>query len=227
MRPVLLLAVVLLTLAGVGAVMLRDAPPQDLPWKPLTLDDPAGWATGMKLARLDADAPRCRAILRAGGVTFTSAPPQPTGRCPTSDIVRLRSGALTLAPAGPGMTCRQALAYVLWTRHAVQPAADAELGEPITRIDHYGTFACRNIAGSAVQSQHASANALDVAGFRTASGRRITIVRDFGDPGGKGRFLRRIRDGACPWFRAVLSPDYNAAHRDHLHLDRGRYAACR
>ena len=28
------------------------------------------------------------------------------------------------------------------------------------------------------------------------------------------------------WFDAVLSPDYNAAHRDHLHLDRGRYRAC-
>ena len=41
------------------------------------------------------------------------------------------------------------------------------------------------------------------------------------------RILRRVRDGACGWFRAVLSPDYNAAHRDHLHLDYGRWSTCR
>nr|MBA3526869.1 extensin family protein [Sphingomonas sp.] len=32
-------------------------------------------------------------------------------------------------------------------------------------------------------------------------------------------FLREVRDGACRLFPTVLSPDYNAAHRDHLHLD--------
>jgi hypothetical protein len=36
-----------------------------------------------------------------------------------------------------------------------------------------------------------------------------------------------VRDGACLFFDGVLSPDYNAAHRDHLHLDRGRYRYCR
>jgi hypothetical protein len=53
------------------------------------------------------------------------------------------------------------------------------------------------------------------------------VVKDFRDDGANGRFLRRARDGACPWFRAVLSPDYNAAHADHLHLDMGRFSACR
>ena len=28
-------------------------------------------------------------------------------------------------------------------------------------------------------------------------------------------------------FDAVLSPDYNAAHHDHLHLDRGPFRMCR
>jgi hypothetical protein len=225
-RRALFLAVLLLTLAGVGAVILRDARPEDLPWKPLTLDQPAGLATGYKLARLDSDLPRCLAILQAGGIRFRVDPDRPLGACPTSGVVRLQAGMLSLEPGGPRMTCRQALAYSLWTRHSVRAAAEAELGEPIARIDHYGTFACRNIAGSGARSQHATANALDVAGFRTRSGRRITIARDFGDPGAKGRFLHRVRDGACPWFRAVLSPDYNAAHRDHLHLDRGRYDTC-
>ena len=65
----------------------------------------------------------------------------------------MQAGMLSLEPGGPRMTCRQALAYSLWTRHSVRAAAEAELGEPIARIDHYGTFACRNIAGSGARSQ--------------------------------------------------------------------------
>ena len=226
MRQLLLIAVLLATFAAVAVVVVRDTPPQHLPWKPLTLDQPAGRATAFKLARIDTDLPRCRAILEAGGVQFEAKPDRPLADCPTTGLMSLTSGGLPLAPAGPAMTCRQVLAYVLWTRHAVQPAAEVELGEPIARIDHFGTFACRNIAGSGTPSQHASANALDIAGFRTVSGRRITVAGDFHDLGAKGRFLRRVRDGACPWFRAVLSPDYNAAHRDHLHLDRGMFGTC-
>ena len=33
--------------------------------------------------------------------------------------------------------------------------------------------------------------------------------------------LRTIRDSACKRFGTVLTPDYNAAHRDHLHLEPG------
>jgi hypothetical protein len=127
------------------------------------------------------------------------------------------------------MTCPLALGYAFWLRHTVQPAARAELGAPIAGVEHYGTYACRNVYGRAEgrRSEHAAANALDVAGFRTASGRRLTVARDYREAGPSGRFLRRVRSGACLWFAAVLSPDYNAAHRDHLHLDRGRYRVCR
>ena len=46
----------------------------------------------------------------------------------------------------------------------------------------------------------------------------------------EARFLRRARDEACTVFGTVLSPDYNAAHADHLHLDqaaRGFGGVCR
>ena len=57
----------------------------------------------------------------------------------------------------------------------------------------------------------------------------LALVR--GDPAER-RFLRRVRDGACGLFATVLSPDYNAAHRDHLHLDQadrgmGGWRSCR
>ena len=45
--------------------------------------------------------------------------------------------------------------------------------------------------------------------------------------GAEAAFLREVRDGACRWFRAVLGPEHNAEHRDHFHLDRGLWNACR
>lgn len=222
---------VMVELALAGALLMlaiiRWAPPEDLPWTPLTLDQPVGLSTGFKFAVAAADPARCEAVLKEGGVAFVREPDREAGGCSTTGAVRLQSPATALTPAGPVMTCGQALAYAFWTRHALQPAARAELGEPVARIEHYGTFSCRNVAGSARLSQHAYANAIDIAAFRTASGKRVSVLHDFDDPGPKGRFLRRVRDGACPWYTAVLSPDYNAAHKDHLHLDRGPFRACR
>lgn len=220
-----------LAVAGVGVALMVEAwaPPQDLPWKPLRLADPPGLATGLKFARAAEDPALCRAVLNDGGVGFTEEPLRVDGFCETRDVVRLRGGVVPLSPSAPVMTCRQALAYAFWMRHEAQPAARALLGEPIVRVEHYGTYACRRIYGGAHgrPSEHARANALDVAAFRTASGRRLSVLRDFDDEGPAGAFLRRARDGACPWFGAVLSPDYNAAHRDHLHLDGGRFGVCR
>ncbi|OYX97223.1 MAG: hypothetical protein B7Y78_02255 [Caulobacter sp. 35-67-4] len=53
------------------------------------------------------------------------------------------------------------------------------------------------------------------------------MIGDFRDPGPEGRFLRAARDGACKLFSVVLSPAYNAAHADHLHLDHSPYPLCR
>ncbi len=46
-------------------------------------------------------------------------------------------------------------------------------------------------------------------------------------PTAKAAFLQAARDGACSSFNAVLGPDYNAAHSDHFHLDRGADRVCR
>ena len=218
----LLTGVVDLTLAGLAVLVAVNAwaPPQDLPWKPLRLDAPVGLATHMKFTRAAADPALCRQVLAEGGVRFTEEPDKIAGACATRNTVRIRAGAaIALSPAAPVVTCPQALGYAFWSRHVVQPAARELLGSPVARIEHYGTYACR--------SEHAFANAIDVAGFRTAAGAQVTVAADFRREGARGRFLRRVRDGACPWFRAVLSPDYNAAHRDHLHLDFGRHGVCR
>ena len=205
------------------------ATPQDLPWKPLRLADPPGLATRMKLERAIRDSAACRAALRDGGVPFVESPPRREGSCHQLDAVRIVGGVTRLAPAAPIMTCGQALTYALWDRHSLQPAARALLGEPIAQVDHMGSYACRNMYGrqDGPRSEHAFANALDIGGFRTVGGKRLRVLGQFDDQDAEGAFLRRVRNGACRWFHVTLSPDFNAAHRDHLHLDSGPYRSCR
>ena len=59
----------------------------------------------------------------------------------------------------------------------------------------------------------------DVAGVRLRDGRRVTVLDHWPEGSDEARFLRRIRDDACRLFGTVLSPDYNAAHHNHLHLE--------
>ncbi|MGI4730193.1 MAG: extensin family protein [Janthinobacterium lividum] len=203
---------------------------EDLPWTRLDLSAPVGMSTGRKLALLAGDAPLCRALLREADVRFGVLPDRPQGPgCGWTGAVRLAS------PARPRvvLTCQLAAAFEVWMRQMVQPAAVELLGSRVTRVDDLGSFACRHIRGGtdAGWSEHASANAIDVAGFRLADGRRIMVAHDWAR-GPRGAFLHAVRDGGCRIFATILSPDYNVAHRDHLHLDeasRGElgWRACR
>jgi hypothetical protein len=199
--------------------------PQDMPWTKLDLTHPVGTFTGRKLVALRGEGARCHALLRRAGVEFLAlAPRKASGQCGYDDAVRLtRGGALEIAyrPAGLGTSCPVAAALALWEWHVVQTAALEHLGTKVEAIDHFGSYNCRRIYGRSEGSwsEHATANAIDIAGFRLADGRRITIIGDWNDEGAEARFLRAVRDGACPLFATVLSPDYNAAHRDHLHFD--------
>lgn len=205
------------------------APPQDLPWKPLRLNDPPGLATAVKFLRAAGDPDLCREVLAAGGVDFTEEPDRLSGDCPLTNTLRLRDGVTPLSPAAPVMTCRLALSYAFWDRHVLNPAAQTVMDSQVARVEHYGVFACRNVYGRSEgrRSEHASANALDVAAIVLEDGQRLSVVGDFTDENDAGTLMRAARTGACDYFRAVLSPDYNAAHADHLHLDFGRFGLCR
>ena len=202
------------------------APRQDLIWKPLSLADPLGLATRGKLDRVTETPERCLAFLREQGVDFTPAAQRPTEAFCTIDTP-IRLGASALRPASPIMDCPMAVSFELWRRQSVAPQARRILGTEVVGLDQFGTYACRNIRGSERRSEHATAQAIDIAGFRFADGRRITVARDWSAPGSSGQFLATVRDDACRIFHAALSPDYNAAHVDHLHLDTGRFRICR
>ena len=57
--------------------------------------------------------------------------------------------------------------------------------------------------------------------------RAISVLKDWPKDNQDARFLRQVRDAACDVFSVVLSPDYNAAHRNHFHLDVGPWWVCR
>ena len=208
---------------------LADHPQHD-PWAPLDLNDPPGWATQRKLAALRSDPAECRAVLERSGVAFTALPPAGEGACLREDRTVLADAPL--APDAPPATCAVGAALVLWLRQGVQPAAEELLGSPVARVEHFGAFNCRRLYGrdEGPWSEHATGNAIDVAAFVLEDGRRISVARDWSGDGEEAAFLRRARDEACAVFGTVLSPDYNAAHADHLHLDqeaRGFGGVCR
>lgn len=199
--------------------------PEDLPWTRLDLGQPVGAFTARKIAAL-ADAPaECRQLLGDAGVRFVLASPRGAGACRFEAPVRLQPGGsrrIALAPAAVETSCPVAAALALWEWRVVQPAARRHFGVPVASIAHFGSYNCRRMYGRGTGdwSEHARGNALDIAGFRLADGRRVSVLGDWqGDSAAARAFLRDVRDGACGLFATVLSPDYNAAHRDHLHLD--------
>ena len=213
--------VLLLVLAGLfiaGRSWLQEHP-QHNPWAPLDLNHPKGWATQQKLLALREDVDLCRAVLERSEVAFRVLDPAGQGECRREDRTQL--SAYPLSPDTPATTCPVAVAMELWKRDTLDPAALEILGSRISRIEHLGAYSCRRMYGreDGPWSEHATANALDIAGFVLADGTRVSVLSDWPGEGDKQRFLREARDGACGAFSTVLSPEYNAAHADHLHLD--------
>ena len=223
-----------LLLIGAGIVLSvwrgwLDVPERWNPWAPLDVREPANLLTSFKLWRLQGDPSLCDQALQTSTLRYAhQADSGPDAQCPLNDTLRIQGGDVALSSSFLA-SCRLAVAYALFDVHALQPAAQAVFGQKVVQIDHLGSFACRNVYNRSEGrlSQHASANALDIAGFRLADGRRISVLKDWKDDGDNGRFLRLVRDGACKQFSTVLGPDYNAAHRNHFHVDMGRWQVCR
>lgn len=226
-RAFALLLFAALFVAGRG--WLAEHPEHD-PWAPLDLRDPPGWATASKLRALRGDVGQCRAVLARSQVTYSALPATGEGECARPDRTRL--DLYPFVPAPPPTTCPVAIALELWRRDTIEPQAREIFGSGLARIEHLGAFSCRRIygRGEGPWSEHASGNAVDIAALVLDNGTRVSVLADWnGDDPNKALFLRRIRDGACRAFSTVLGPEYNAAHRDHLHLDMaGRWGgACR
>ena len=218
---------VLALLAGGGFFMFRHGlvPPQLNPLPALTLDTPGGLFVDWQLVALQSTPGACRAILQPPYIEASAIQDNPPKNgCGWTNGVRIASSGGARIPAEP-LTCEVAAAFALWMAHEVQPLALSQFGKRVASVQNMGTYSCRNIVGNPLfknmRSQHATANAIDVGGFTLEDGRQISVLRDWKGNGPEAAFLRTVHQRGCRYFRVALGPEYNKAHADHFHFDRG------
>lgn len=225
-------SLLVLLVGAVGLAVLHPKTPLPTEWNPTTALDvmaPPTPVTFWKL-RQQSEGASCLAALRTSGAVFTAMPDLVEGaRCGIRDRILLRSVAgVSMDPVET--KCATALRLALWTEHGLKPAAQAEMGSDLTKLQHFSSYNCRavrTVSGtSARMSTHATAEAIDIAGFTLADGRRITLLGDWGH-GQAGDFLAEGFSSACRWFVTTLGPDYNALHADHFHLQSRGWGLCR
>src|SRR4029079_17572589 len=129
-------------------------------------------------------------------------------------------GQVSMKPTAT-LACPIVSALDRWLTDSVQPAAMRWFGMRVVEIRQISAYSCRGMNGNphAHISEHAFGNALDIAAFTLADGRRITVKGGWrGMPEEQG-FLRDVHATACQMVHTLLAPGSNAQHADHFHVD--------
>ncbi|HML44648.1 extensin family protein [Hyphomicrobium zavarzinii] len=226
-----LLLLLFLAVAVVGGFWFGLIPQRLSPFSPISLENPPSFFVDPKLSALRFDPVLCNAVLKEPHIDATQIPDRPMkDGCGWENAVRFTTTGGAKIGVEP-LTCEMAAALTLWVEHEVQPLAKEMFGQEVVRLGDMGTYGCRNIVGNpfwkGVRSQHATANAIDISGFTLADGRSISLLKDWKGSGKESEFLRKVHRRACKYFRVSLGPDFNAAHNNHFHFDRGLMWTCR
>lgn len=172
------------------------------------------------------DGPKClERLARIDGLEFSQLNSFGNDRgCGTRYPVLVKSvSGIDLEGKGLTLSCPIAERFAKWVQKDVKRMARKHGKEPLQQINHMGSYNCRKIAGSSSWSQHSFANAIDIEGVVFEDGEKLTILDDWADE----ELLQDMAKTACDRFNVVLSPNYNARHKDHLHFDLGPRKTCR
>jgi hypothetical protein len=177
------------------------------------------------------------------GLDIIWRPDQPIGEpggCGTPAPIAVVEVAQIRIDPPATVNCDFARALNDWLSRSVQPQAKRQVGASIVGIHNASSYACRrrNNATSGKLSEHAKANALDIAAFDFGRKAEITIAGGTGGflqkigLSGKGNFMTAVRKSACQYFNTVLGPGADRYHGDHFHVDLmtlrpGRFKMCR
>ncbi len=230
-RVILRVLLAILVLAALfGAFWFGLVSQRYSPFAPISLAERPSWFVDFRIAALRRDPELCRAVLREPHIVTTPIPDNPIrSGCGWENAVRVGTvGGAELGAAQ--LTCEAAAALALWVEYELQPVALSTFGSRVVGLEDMGTYSCRNIIGnekwSKLRSQHALANAVDIGGFRLDNGQEISIARSWKGHDREARFLHEVHARACRYFRVAIGPDYNSAHWNHFHLDRGIFTRC-
>ncbi|MBR0992679.1 extensin family protein [Bradyrhizobium japonicum] len=160
---------------------------------------------------------------------YSQAPAQPPPRLgPAQGNPVTAVGPVAIKPTAT-LACPIVSELDRWLADTVQPSAMRWFGVRVAEIKQISAYSCRGMNGNPHShiSEHAFGNALDIAAFVLADGRRVTVKDGWrGMPEEQG-FLRDVQSGACAHFTTVLAPGSNVYHYDHIHVDLMRRASRR
>jgi hypothetical protein len=130
------------------------------------------------------------------------------------------AGPVAISPPAT-LACPLVSALDQWIDEAVQPAAAKWIGQPVIEIKQISAYSCRGMNGdpNATISEHAFGNALDIAAFTFADGRKLDVEHGWRGTPQEQAFLHDVQAGACNQFTTVLAPGYNVYHYNHIHVD--------
>ncbi|WP_281023570.1 extensin family protein [Minwuia sp. IMCC4030] len=167
-----------LSVASVWGLLIQFAivPPPYALLPPLNLSEPDGVFVDWQIAAISQDPSLCERVVLSSpliSAARVNAMPEQEG-CGWSNAIRLSAVDNIEVNASP-IDCGTAAALALWMTNVVTPAAEEVLSTTVRKVTHFGTYACRNIAGTPWRSVHARAAAIDVAAFTTSDGSNLTV----------------------------------------------------
>ncbi|HXW24833.1 MAG TPA: extensin family protein, partial [Xanthobacteraceae bacterium] len=161
--------------------------------------------------------------------TYPAQPSKPIETVPLAPSRDMGLAAPVSVTPAATLACPLVSALDTWMASAVQPAARRWFGQPVVEIKQISAYSCRsmnNQPGASI-SEHAFGNALDIAAFTFADGRKVTVRDGWHGPPEEQAFLHDVHASACRLFATVLAPGSNAFHYDHMHVDLARHASGR
>lgn len=164
----------------------------------------------------------CRRRLEALGVAFEGMEPiDDVGACGVAAPIEVTAVAGIRVSPPATLSCPMAEALARWAEEAVVPAAERHLDAEPAGLLNAASYVCRtrNNRPGAKLSEHATANALDIAGIVFEEGEAAPVVERSDEKARERRFQRAIRRAACEHFTTVIGPGTNEAHATHFHLD--------
>ncbi|HMV67227.1 MAG TPA: extensin family protein [Myxococcota bacterium] len=176
---------------------------------------------------------RCQQRLADRGVAFAPVviPDQypsdlPGQVCHVEDPVELHPPIAGVAFSAYDGTPTPRLRMSCDGAQALVDTAEDVAAEGVVEVLQLGTINCRAIAGTTTLSRHGYGDAIDLYGFRFDDGSLWTLVDDwehdttsFSTPAAAWLYGTAHRWHDDRLWNVILTPNYNAAHDNHFHVD--------